>query len=274
MNLKHFFVIYQLSEIMNGFENQVSLSSLMSSGIADHLDPTMINRILKGEFVELERLLLATLDEIRVKNDKIGTLVLDNGCLVVKEKWGSCQINSFDQWSMAFEVYMAVYLVTHPNETLLMLSYIRTLRKFSKQMTPKGVDSWVLYDKCFRMRKAKIGTKMSWGVIDSELYALHILLPWAIPQSESSCNATHTSAESSGNEIDNAINCEPGDNVGPGSDSYSEGTLSDTDYQQSVDSLSETGPESDDPSTLSGFYSDGTISEIGSEFELDSDSCS
>ncbi len=252
---------------MDQFGNQVSLSSLTSSGIADHLDTIMINRILKGEFVELENLLLPTLDEIRMENEQLGTLVLENGCIVVKKK--SCQIKSFDRWSSAFEVYMAVYLVTHPKETLLMLSYIRTLRKFSEQMTLKGVDSWLLYDKLFRIKKARIGTAMSWGVIDSELYALHILMPLTMPQSVLNCNSPSTSAVSNGNDIVKGTNGGLCDNEE--SDSDNEGTLSETKSQQSGDSLSENESESNIASTLSGFYSDGTLSEVGPESELGSE---
>ncbi len=190
---------------MDQRETDLSLSSLLSSGIACHLDPIMVNTILKGEFVELEKLLIPTLDDIRVKGDQPGTLVVENGFFEVKGNWESCQIKSFSQWSTAFEVYMAVYLVTHPKETFLMLYYIRTLRRFSDQMAHKGVDSWLLYDKCFRMRKARCGTSMSWGVIDSELYALHILIPSCRSGSELNSISTLTNADSKSSDTSTVL---------------------------------------------------------------------
>ncbi len=156
---------------------QLAMGSLLSSGIADHLDQSVIRKILRGEYVELSKLLPPTLTEIQKKKDQIGTLGLENGNMVIKKDWDSKEIKTFPQWSKAFEIFMAVYLLTHPEENLDLLSYTRYIRNFSYSMSLKGVDSWIMYDRLFRLKKSKMGNAGSWGVIDWELYALHILLP-------------------------------------------------------------------------------------------------
>ncbi len=164
---------------MEDDELKLALGNLMCNGLADHVDFPIIKKILKGEFVELDRLLPPTLEEIQKKSKKLGTVAYDkdDGRMTVDKEWESNQIKSFNQWSQAFDIYSSVYCISHPEERFDMLAYVRIIRNASHSMSGKvGSHHWLMYDRLFRSKKSKYPA-LSWATIDWEIFCLNVLLP-------------------------------------------------------------------------------------------------
>ncbi len=160
---------------------RMALGNLMCNGLADHVDFPIIKKIIRGEFVELDRLLPPTLEEIQRKSKKLGTMAYDkdDGRFLVDKEWDSNQIKGFNQWSQAFDIFSSIYCISHPDERFDLLAYVRIIRKASQSMTGKvGSHHWLMYDRLFRGKKAKY-PGLSWATIDWEIFALNVLLPLA-----------------------------------------------------------------------------------------------
>ena len=113
-----------------------------------HVDKTLKEKIKKGEFVDLEKLLPKT-KRVNKNNEDGVELVTKNGSLYllpVGEK-ESATINSFRRWDKAFQVYAGMYMRSHPHGANEMLQYINTIETAAESFVWSDVYS---YDQIFR----------------------------------------------------------------------------------------------------------------------------
>lgn len=117
--------------------------------LAMHLDLAMVQKIERGEYVELSKLLprekLVPQDEY----DKV-TIVSKNGKPAFEPHPGdkdSVIINSYKRWEAAFDVYAGVFVRAHPRRSPEIFQYKHTIRKAAESYVWSGIYA---YDKVFR----------------------------------------------------------------------------------------------------------------------------
>ncbi len=136
-----------------------------------HLPATTKSKIHKGEFVNLGPLLLppgTTPPSLSLAIVKQG----DNRVLGPQETKPPA-LESIEEWTSAFMVYMSVYLEVHSTRAIEMLKYMDTIRSAAHQ---SGGMGWRTYDEQFRLKQA-VNPAQSWAIIDSELWLRVLLSP-------------------------------------------------------------------------------------------------
>lgn len=129
-----------------------------------HVSQQTRDKIINGEFIELESLLDITHDD-HTKN-----IVVDNhGNLSLKQKTGK-KILDINTWIDAFLTYTSIYTAAHPNSTQGLLKYIFNIKLGASRCSGQG---WLSYDRQFRLKRSR-NTSMNWGVVDMELWLLYI----------------------------------------------------------------------------------------------------
>lgn len=121
-------------------------------------------KIWKGEFIDLGSLIQQdtstdeslTLSLIRLDNNQIG---------FKQNKPRVRPIFNIDLWTQAFLVFSAIYLQKHPTRAIELLQYMDTIRKLARRFSG---NTWILYDKEFRMGQA-FNPNRSWGCYDADL---------------------------------------------------------------------------------------------------------
>ena len=81
-----------------------------------HVDESLKAKIVKGEYVDLEHLILrGRADNFRLTNENHMEWVNVNGQLyLVPVQDKDCKISSIRRWEQAFRIYAAIYTAVHP----------------------------------------------------------------------------------------------------------------------------------------------------------------
>lgn len=145
--------------------SQICLVSNPSDDISMHVLPTIKQKILTGEYVDLAVLL----NHNSITHPQSQKIVLINGELVLQSKQDK-KILSVDSWTDAFIVFMSIYCSLHTNLYPHLLKYMNIIRSASKLCSTLG---WKSYDEQFRQRKS-IDPTSPWDQIDHELWLLYI----------------------------------------------------------------------------------------------------
>lgn len=136
--------------------------------IALNVSPNLQEKIQKGEYINLALLLSNSRDINNVNTHKFEII---NGELVMNPKKHVVTINSIEQWTSAFIVYMYVYCKIHGSRCLELLKYMQTIRLGAKRLN--GSLGWKYYDEQYRLRKSS-NPSSSWSKLDYELWLLHM----------------------------------------------------------------------------------------------------
>ncbi|VDI42881.1 Hypothetical predicted protein [Mytilus galloprovincialis] len=75
------------------------------------------------------------------------------------------QLFSIHQWTEAFDIYMSIYYVNHPEHILSLIKYAYNVRAMSKQF---GFNMAKSYDETFR--KVRRVMKFDWAVVNDDLW--------------------------------------------------------------------------------------------------------
>ena len=126
----------------------------IGSGVSDddffhltcHIEPNLIHKIEKGEFVELEKLL---------PKDKLGGSKDDNrlewvqrdGCTFLVPAQRDGKIGSFRRWEQAFRAYVTIYCGANPHRSKEIWQYITVINTAASSYTWENVYN---YDITFR----------------------------------------------------------------------------------------------------------------------------
>ena len=136
-----------------------------------HLSVAVKDKIQKGEFVNLGALILPP----GSSPSSISFAIARQGDNIVlgPQTAKPPTVDSIEEWTSAFMVYMSVYLEVHGSRAIEMLKYMDIIRGAAQQF---GGKNWIIYDEQFRIKQARYPTK-SWATIDSELWLRVLAVP-------------------------------------------------------------------------------------------------
>ena len=136
-----------------------------------HIDPSLIHKIEKDEFVELEKLLPK--DKLN-KNDesRLEWVPRDGGMFLVPEE-RDAKINSFRRWEQAFRAYAMIYCGANPQRSREIWQYITVINTAASSYLWDNVYN---YDITFRHLMAS-NPQRSWAVTYNQMWNLSMKDP-------------------------------------------------------------------------------------------------
>ena len=137
-----------------------------------HIDPNLIHKIEKGEFVELEKLLPK--DKLGGKGDenRLEWVQRDGGTFLVPAQRDS-KIASFRRWEQAFRVYATIYCSANPQGAKEIWQYITVINAAASSYIWDNVYN---YNITFRQLMA-FNPNRSWVVTYNQMWNLSMRDP-------------------------------------------------------------------------------------------------
>ena len=135
----------------------------IDSRLSIHVDNNLKQKIWKGKYLDLEKLLPET---SFTKAEPVNLTLRSNGKLTLAKHSHTRSITHINDWITAFLIYMDVYMEMYPKRGRELLHYMAIIRRMASQN--KG-PAWYLYDKEFR-RSLPHYQSLSWMIKDSEIY--------------------------------------------------------------------------------------------------------
>ena len=143
-----------------------------------HVDPTIKNKIAKGEYVDLERLLPKYRGSIAgpIDSDQKLNLVMKDGhaFFVPAGNFGN-KINGIRKWEQAFRIYAAIYSQANPNRAAEIWQYVHVINVAAASFVWDNVS---YYDVTFRQLMSQ-NPKRSWSKIYAQMWSLAMREPLA-----------------------------------------------------------------------------------------------
>ena len=139
--------------------------------LGSHLSPRLMSKICSDEFVELYDLLPSTSPSQSL------TIQLSDGSnpsMSISQP-RSKAINSIEQWTDAFLIFMSIYSSAHPDSTRPLLKYISIIRDLSRRFPGWG---WRDYD--LQFRRLRSVHPLPWETVHTELWLRAAMQP-ALP---------------------------------------------------------------------------------------------
>ena len=153
----------------------------IGSGVSDddffhltcHIDPTLIHRIEKGEYVELEKLLpKEKLGGVSGNENRLEWVHRDGGTFLVPAQKDS-KIGSFRKWEQAFRAYATIYCGANPQCSKEIWQYIMVINTAASSYLWENVYN---YDITFRHLMA-FNPQRSWVVTYNQMWNLSMRDP-------------------------------------------------------------------------------------------------
>jgi len=139
------------------------------TGTIPSLPRKLLDKILRGEFVEMEELLpenvAAARDPVELVTNNDGRNIALNVCSSKKRS-----IQDFPAWLEAFVIYMGAIVQVAPHRAHELLSYQYIIMMANQQFATPAVLN---YDRAFRTALA--GTSAPWSAINQTLWSLHLI---------------------------------------------------------------------------------------------------
>lgn len=153
----------------------------MHDPVSGHIPQKIKEKVWRGEYIHFG-LLLKTAKELAADPMLDGDLVLKGGTLTVINK-KSDSIHNIHTWTNAFIIYMDILLDKWPGKAKEYLKYMHNIRLAAT----RNANGWVAYDEQFRLKKVRFPSS-SWGLIDQELWIVHVATHYStnLPASASS----------------------------------------------------------------------------------------
>ena len=143
----------------------------VNTPIGIHVPLSIRQKIVNGEYVDLGSLLATN------HSKQSSSIQVVRGRIEVTQKANTVRINTLDQWSDAFIIFISIYITAHPNAVQGLLKYFSNIRLGAS----RGVDlGWKAYDEQFRLKMAQ-NPGSDWGTIESELWLLYMYSSPAAP---------------------------------------------------------------------------------------------
>ena len=140
-----------------------------------HVDPTLVAKIEKGEFVDLERLLPKDRFGIRTNTSeqRMEWVKSEEGTFLVPTSDKSARINSFKKWEQAFRVYATIYCGANPNRAKEIWQYVSIINTAASSFVWDNVAN---YDYTFRQLMA-FNPDRSWAITYHHMWSLSMKDP-------------------------------------------------------------------------------------------------
>ena len=134
-----------------------------------HVDTATREKIGRGEFIELEKLLPKTRTQVMNSNDE-GIEVICNGSMYILPSTSNkeSKINSVRCWEQAFRVYAAIYSEINPGRSAEIWQYVHVINTAAASFVWENV---AFYDHTFR-RLMESKPKRSWAKIYNQMWNL------------------------------------------------------------------------------------------------------
>ena len=159
--------------------NQINIMDI-GSGVSDddffhltcHIEPSLIHKIEKGEFVELEKLLPKDRIGNKVEEGHMEWVHRDGGTFLMPAQRDS-KIGSFRKWEQAFRAYTTIYCGANPQRSKEIWQYITVINTAASSYTWENVYN---YDITFRHLMA-FNPQRSWAVTYNQMWNLSMKDP-------------------------------------------------------------------------------------------------
>ena len=166
----------------------------IGSGVSDddffhltcHIDPNLIHKIEKGEFVELEKLLPKEKMGRTSDENRLEWVQRDGGTFLVPAQKDS-RIGSFRRWEQAFRAYATIYCSANPHRSKEIWQYITVINTAATAYVWENVYN---YDITFRHLMA-FNPHRSWAVTYNQMWNLSMKEP--LPKQFTKGATTHYS---------------------------------------------------------------------------------
>ena len=140
-----------------------------------HVDSVLRAKIQRGEYVELEKLLMrpkSFKNPTSTGKDRL-SLVNNNGIAEFEVPGEQVRINSVRRWEQGFRIYATIYSQANPTRAHELLHYIATINNAARSYT---WDCVAYYDFQFRQLMARKPNR-SWALTFPELWNLALTEP-------------------------------------------------------------------------------------------------
>ena len=124
-----------------------------------HIDPSLVTKIEKGEYIELVKLLPC---KKIIHSDGRLQMIYKDGCQFlqpISEK-DAPPINSLHRWEQAFEIYSTIYTAKNPSRAQELFRYMFNIRSVASTYV---WDNVYAYDVTFRKLMER-GPQYNWGL--------------------------------------------------------------------------------------------------------------
>ena len=152
----------------NEFNIQSALIDEEYMHLTSHVDENIQQKIQKGEFVDLAKLLPR--DRVISEEDQRMNLVMRDG----KSFWVPVNevtaITNFARWQQAFRVYTDIFARSNPFRSAELIQYTHVIHTISQQFS---WDNVYMYDKDFRLHMHR-HPKRNWGMILQQAWSLRL----------------------------------------------------------------------------------------------------
>ena len=136
---------------------------------SSHIDNTLIQKIEKGEYVDLEKLLPR--DKV-IHNDGHLQMIQSEGNRYMHLKPVTDKdppvINTLCRWEQAFEIYATIHTAAHPNRSSELFKHMYNIRSAASTFTWDNIYN---YDITFRRLMVRYPDQ-NWGVIYQQGWTL------------------------------------------------------------------------------------------------------
>ena len=139
--------------------------------VTSHLEDVVLQKIRKGEFLELEKLLNKAMNPL--KTDAEGKMDLvnhDGHTYFVPSSDKDHRINNIKQWERAFRIYIMIYSEANPTQTSEILQYLDIIMEASQTFVWANIAQ---YDYSFR-KLMHLQANRSWGRVHTQLWATNM----------------------------------------------------------------------------------------------------
>ena len=153
---------------LTGQSDHVGIPTL-TMALGGHLPLAVKDKICKGDFVDFSNLL----DSEALTAAPIPPWVVTQSGLLALQSPKQKKLETIEQWTDAFLVFMAVFCICHPEKAQDLLKYASVVREAAKKFSVQGA---LRYDEQFRKRQA-IFPDRCWATIDGELWYT-VLIPY------------------------------------------------------------------------------------------------
>ncbi|CAC5388494.1 unnamed protein product [Mytilus coruscus] len=141
------------SILVNDNDNIAPVKSF-NDDLGVHISQQLRDKIINGEYVELENLLFIS------NSEQSRAVVMDNNRnLNLKPKSGE-KISDINTWFDAILIYTSIYTAAHPSSTPGLLKYIYNVKLGAGRCADMG---WLTYDLQFRLKRAR-NPSLNWGL--------------------------------------------------------------------------------------------------------------
>jgi hypothetical protein len=155
-------------DALSGRSDSVGMPTL-TMALGGHLPLALKEKIWKGDFVDFSNLL----DSEALTAAPIPPWVVTQSGLLALQSTRQKKLDTIEQWTDAFLVFMAVFCMCHPDKAQDLLKYASVVREAAKKFSVPGA---LRYDEQFRKRQAVFPDRC-WATIDGELWYT-VLIPY------------------------------------------------------------------------------------------------